>query len=119
MMKGGAKRLGASKAARECVGIGRRRSNGVSPVPTSCARRSNSHVQAAAIGRSLRTLGASRSSHRVQGDAVAFAVEHDRAGTVWADRMLRLEHLAAVRSDRRDGLVQPPLAIEVEQWPVL
>src|ERR1039458_4423880 len=61
----------------------------------------------------------SSSSHRMQRDAVAFAVEHDGAGTVWADGMLRLEHLAAVRPDCRDGLVQPPLTIEVEQWPLL
>src|ERR1035441_9664554 len=61
----------------------------------------------------------SSSSHRMQRDTIAFAVEHDGAGTVWADGMLRLEHLAAVRSDCRDSLVKPPLAIEVEQWPLL
>src|ERR1035441_8175350 len=61
----------------------------------------------------------SSSSHRMQRYAIAFAVEHDGAETVWADRMLRLEHLAAVRSDCRDSFVKPPLAIEVEQWALL
>src|ERR1035437_8882202 len=53
-------------------------------------------------------------SHRVQGDAVAFAVVDHGAEAIGADGMLRLKHLAAVRLDRRDGLVKPPLAIEVE-----
>ena len=48
----------------------------------------------------------------MQGDAVALAVENDGAESVGADRMLRLEDLAGVRFDRRDGFVEPPLRVQ-------
>ena len=46
---------------------------------------------------------------------VAFAVEDDGPVAVRADLVSGLEHLAAVGLDHGDGLVEPPLRIQVDQ----
>ena len=46
---------------------------------------------------------------------VAFTIEDDGAVPVRADLVPGLQHLAAVGLDGGDGLVKPPLRIQIEQ----
>ena len=51
----------------------------------------------------------------MQRDARAFAVEHDRAETVRADRMGRFEHLTAEFFHMGEGIADAPVDIQVDQ----
>jgi len=51
----------------------------------------------------------------MQGDAIAFAIEDDGAGTVGSDLMFGLKDLAAVGFDGSDGGIETALAVEIEQ----
>jgi hypothetical protein len=51
----------------------------------------------------------------MQRNTVAFAVDYDFSKAIRADLVPRLDDLASVWLDGRNGLVQASLAIEIEQ----
>jgi hypothetical protein len=51
----------------------------------------------------------------MQRDAVAFAVQHDRAEPVGADRMHGLLHLPAALLDLGDCITDAPVDIEIDE----
>ena len=54
-------------------------------------------------------------SHRMQRHPVSLAIKDDGPEAVRADRVLRLEHLAAARLDRGDGFIEATLGVQIDE----
>src|SRR5580693_3187690 len=74
-----------------------------------------------ALSRPAQEDGAARRPYpsqqllRVEGDAVAFAIEDDGAEAVGADGMLRLQDFAAGAFHRADGVVETAFGVKIDE----